>query len=98
MAVTSACVSDLKMISGDALRWFEPGDDVKYGFCSRCGGNMFFRSPGWPDRTFICAGTIDPPTGLQSVAITYASTASDYVELDTAKTLWPTDWPTDHDI
>lgn len=60
------------------LRWFHPVAEAGYGFCSRCGSSLFWRATALPDRLVICAGTLDPPTGLTTVRAWWVSEASDY--------------------
>ena len=42
----------------------------------RCSG----RAASTPDRLSICAGTLEPPTGLHTVEAWWVSEASDYHE------------------
>ena len=69
-------------------RWF-PVPGAEYGFCRTCGASLFWRADAWPDVLSICAGTLDPPTGLHTVQAWWVSQASDYFvradlpELDT---------------
>jgi hypothetical protein len=51
-----------------------------YGFCARCGSSLFWRGATIPHRISICAGTLDPPTGLRTVEAWWTSEASDYHE------------------
>ncbi len=82
MAATSADVEDLE-VAGDTLRWYDAAEGVQYGFCSRCGSTLFWRTARRPEVISIAAGTLTPPTGLKTVAAVYASYASDYHVLDT---------------
>ena len=41
-------------------------------------GRLFWKSDASPDRVSICAGTLDPPTGLRTVEAWWTSEASDY--------------------
>jgi hypothetical protein len=79
LAATSAAVDELS-IEDDAslLRWFFPVPEAGYGFCSRCGSSLFWQSAGDPSRRSICAGTLDPPTGLRTTEAWWVSQASDY--------------------
>ena len=83
MAATAAATSDLSIGEGP-LRWFDATDTVQYGFCGRCGSTMFWRSVDRPDTVSIAAGTLDPPTGLTTVAALFTAEASDYHRLDDA--------------
>lgn len=78
----SAALADEVAISGATLTWYAPSADVEYGFCSRCGSTLFWRSTSDPHLLSIAAGTLDPPTGLGTVAAIYTGHASDYHRLD----------------
>ena len=78
MAATAAATADLAVTDPeDRLRWFHPVPAAGYGFCSACGSSLFWRSED-EARTSICAGTLDPPTGLSTVQAWWVSQASDY--------------------
>lgn len=79
MAATSARRDDIDLgAGGSLLRWYFPVPEAGYGSCSRCGSSLFWQSAGDPDRWSICAGTLDPPTGLRTVQAWWTSEASDY--------------------
>jgi len=78
MAATAAAREDVHVDDPESLvTWFRPVPECGYAFCSRCGASLFWRGEGAADLS-ICAGTLDPPTGLQSVAAWWVSEASDY--------------------
>jgi hypothetical protein len=79
MAATSAELDDIDIQDADSLlRWFFPVPEAGYGFCSRCGSSLFWQSTAKPSRWSICAGTLDPPTGLETTRAIWISQASDY--------------------
>jgi hypothetical protein len=79
MAATNARADDVAITDPDAhLRWYDPVPGAGYGFCGRCGSSLFWRSSSAPDRIWICAGTLEPPTGLRTVEAWWTSEASDY--------------------
>ncbi len=92
MAATSCEYDDFSLLEGETLRWYHPADDpnVAYGFCEQCGGSLFWRvlepPPDGPypqtRRMWVCAGTLEPPTGLQTERVVWTATASDYHTLD----------------
>ena len=78
VAAANARVDDVAIADPEALlRWYEV-KEAAYGFCGRCGSSLFWRGAGTPDRISICAGTLDPPTGLRTVEAWWVSEASDY--------------------
>jgi hypothetical protein len=78
MAATSGAAADVDVVDPDErLGWFAvPG--AEYGFCRNCGGSLFWRAESTPEEISICAGTLDPPTGLTTVEAWWVSQASDY--------------------
>jgi len=79
LAATSADVADVAIDDAEGqLTWFEPVEEAAYGFCGRCGSSLFWQAASTPDRLSICAGTLDPPTGLRTVEAWWVSEASDY--------------------
>jgi hypothetical protein len=79
-AAYAACRSaDLVLVADGALRWYEDGDRHR-GFCAGCGASLFWRAAG-RETTSIAAGTIDPPTGLRTVAHIHVASAGDYYEV-----------------
>ena len=53
---------------------------VQRGFCSRCGGNLFWKpAPGV--ETYVTVGTLDRPTGLRLGEHIYVGSKSDFYEL-----------------
>lgn len=81
MAATATEVNDIE-ISGDTLSWYEAAPGVEYGFCGNCGSTLFWRSERRPELISIAAGTLTPPTGLETVAAIYKDYASDYHVFD----------------
>jgi hypothetical protein len=79
MAATSALVRGISIHDADSLlRWFFPVPEAGYAFCSRCGSSLFWRCAADPDRLSICAGTLEPPTGLRTTQAWWTVQASDY--------------------
>ena len=78
MAATSAELANFEFITSETLRWYEAGPGVFYGFCERCGSSLFWKNDQEPDRYSICAGTLDQPTGLETVKALWMSEFGDY--------------------
>jgi hypothetical protein len=79
MAATSAPLREISIQDADALlRWFFPVPEAGYAFCSRCGSSLFWRCASDPERLSICAGTLEPPTGLTTTQAWWTIQASDY--------------------
>lgn len=93
MAATAAATEDV-VIHGDTLIWYDATDQVQYGFCGRCGSTLFWRTERRPDLISIAAGTLTPPTGLETMAAIYADHGSDYHVLDVSIPTHGEDFPT----
>ena len=79
-AAYSACArADVAFVSDATLRWYDVGGRA-YGFCSECGGRLFWRADGRPTIS-IAAGTLEPPTGLRTAAHIYTRDHADYYEI-----------------
>jgi hypothetical protein len=79
LAATAARLEDISIEDADSLlRWFWPVPEAGYGFCSRCGSSLFWQSTAHPEVRSVCAGTLDPPTGLRTSEAWWVSQASDY--------------------
>ena len=73
---TSCAESELALLESGTLRWYV-ADERRRGFCTRCGGSLFWQADG--DRQIsIAAGTLDQPTGLATVAHIFVDSAGDY--------------------
>jgi hypothetical protein len=82
MAATNALAKDVVFDSDTSLRWYAPAPEptVEYGFCATCGSSLFWRVIG-SDRISICAGPLNPPTGLRTVSAWWLSESSDYADM-----------------
>ena len=80
VAAYAACArEDLAVEDPAALRWYADGDRER-GFCPACGASLFWRAAG-RRRVSIAAGTLDPPSGLRTVAQIFTGSRGDYYEL-----------------
>lgn len=79
-AMTSCAADKLKVLSDETLRWFQSSETVNRGFCSRCGGNVFWKQTGSPD-IYITAGTLDKPTGVRVAEHIFVASKSDFYDI-----------------
>jgi len=77
-AVKSA---DLAMTAEDGLTWYRSSDKARRGFCSVCGSSLFW-APQDLDYWAVSAGSLDPPTGLETVAHIFVADKGDYYDID----------------
>ncbi len=84
MAASACSPDDLTVEGEEQLRWYRPTEEpaVAYAFCAVCGSSLFWRSDSAPDSISICAGTLDPPTGIVTDLALFGAEASDYHRLD----------------
>ena len=78
MAAAGSATADLVVEDPAGLLTWYPVDGAAYAFCRRCGSSLFWRGTASPESTSICAGTLDPPTGLVTTEAWWTSEASDY--------------------
>jgi len=63
------------------LKWYKSSEIGRRGFCSECGGTLFYE-PANKDYIAIAAGTLDSPTGLKTHIQIHVNSAGDYYEID----------------
>jgi hypothetical protein len=80
VAATSCAAEDLTLVSEGTLAWYQSSDAAERGFCTRCGGNLFWR-PSSGSSISITAGSVDPPTRLRVAEHIYVGSKSDYYEI-----------------
>jgi hypothetical protein len=84
MAATNAPQSAVRLTADETLRWYRSSDIAERGFCSRCGGNLFWRRlPPHVETISIAAGTLDGPvTGLRIREHIWVGDKLDYYVLE----------------
>jgi hypothetical protein len=80
-AYTAVPKSAFRLVETLGLKWFRSSDKARRGFCSECGGSVFWERLE-SDRMFIAAGTLDGLTGVKTVEQVYVRDASDYYVID----------------
>jgi len=83
-AYTSAGLDGLQLVQDGGLQWYDSVSDetpnVRRGFCRECGSSLFWHPLG-QDAIAIAAGSLDAPTGLETIAHLWTSRRGDYYEL-----------------
>jgi len=77
VAATRVNLADFELIDDSTLHWYDSSQEVRRGFCRKCGGNLFWQNH-CRDTISIMAGTLDAPTGLATIDNIYTDDASDY--------------------
>lgn len=68
-------------LKGDKnLTWYAATDEAKRGFCKHCGSLLFWKRDG-TDHTAVMAGSLESPTGLQTIAHIFTEFKGDYYEI-----------------
>ncbi len=80
-AMTSAPSANIELTASDRLVWYRSSDTAERGFCSGCGGNLFWKLAG-RDAISITAGTLDAPTHLAVEQHIFVADKSDYYTID----------------
>jgi hypothetical protein len=81
LAATEAPKAALRLERADTLRWYRSSPSAERGFCSTCGGNLFWRADAG-ETVSITAGTLDTPTGLKLAEHIFVADKSDYYTLN----------------
>ncbi len=83
-AYTSVAFKDLAFVEDRGLKWYASVTDetpnVYRGFCAECGASLFWH-PRDRDVISIAAGSLDEPTGLQTIGHVWTSQIADYYEI-----------------
>jgi hypothetical protein len=82
-AYTAAPKNALTIVESRGLKWYASSEKARRGFCSECGGTLFY-DPLQKDHVSIAAGTLDPPTGLKTTLQIFVAHRGDYYEIDPA--------------
>ena len=76
-AFTATRSENLVLTESEGLRWYRSSATARRGFCEICGSSLFWeRAPG--ERVSIAAGTLEVPTGLETVAHVFVEDPGDY--------------------
>lgn len=76
-AFTATRPQDLVLTGSVGLRWYRSSSTARRGFCGDCGSSLFWE-PASGERISIAAGTLDLPTGLETVAHVFVEDCGDY--------------------
>ena len=83
-AYTSVAFEAFEIVDGRGLKWFRSTTDetpnVYRGFCAECGSSLFWH-PRDQKTISVAAGSLDEPTGLNTIGHVWTSQISDYYEI-----------------
>lgn len=72
--------SNLAITKDTGLAWYTTSDVARRGFCRECGSSLFWE-PFDQDATGIIAGSLDQPTGIETIGHIFAGEKADYYEI-----------------
>ncbi len=78
---SKALKTDLNIVNDQGLSWYETSSIARRGFCRECGSSLFWE-PFDQDATGIVAGSIDSPTGLQTIGHIFVEEKSDFYAIN----------------
>jgi hypothetical protein len=80
VAMTRLPLQNFRLDKSETLKWYRSSNEAERGFCTRCGGNLFWKPTG-KNLISITAGTLDQPTGLKLRENIFTEFAGDYYEI-----------------
>ena len=79
-AHSKARKANIAILEDKGLAWYATSERARRGFCRQCGSNLFWEPVG-QDATGILAGTLDQPTGLNTMGHIFVAEKSDFTDL-----------------
>jgi len=76
-AHTKARKVNIRITEAAGLAWFKTSDVARRGFCKECGSSLFWE-PFEFDATGILAGSLDGPTGLETIGHIFVGEKCDF--------------------
>jgi len=80
VAATRIKDDGITLIGDEHLTWFSASDDAKRGFCKHCGSVLFWKRNN-TDVTAVMAGSLEAPTGLETISHIFTESKGDYYEI-----------------
>ena len=79
-AHSKARKANIAILEDKGLAWYATSERARRGFCRQCGSNLFWE-PAGQDATGIVAGTLDQPTGLETMGHIFTAEKPDFYDL-----------------
>ncbi|HJM50620.1 MAG TPA: GFA family protein [Alphaproteobacteria bacterium] len=80
--------ADLSFEDESGLTWYRSSDQASRGFCSVCGGRLFYRQHESPFIA-VAAGSLDQPSGLATIGHIFTADAADYYAIPADQKQYP---------
>jgi hypothetical protein len=79
-ASTNVALEKLTLRGADNLTWFQSSETVRRGFCSTCGGFLFWDSAGRRSLA-VAMGAFETPTDTRLAMHIYVADKGDYYDI-----------------
>lgn len=79
-AHSKAKKSSISITEARGLNWYRSSKIARRGFCQECGSSLFWQ-PDEQDATGILAGSLDQPTGLNTMGHIFVGDKADFYEI-----------------
>lgn len=79
-AHSKAKKADITLTEAAGLKWYATSERARRGFCGDCSSTLFWE-PVAQDATGIVAGTLDRPTGLETIGHIFVGEKADFCAL-----------------
>ncbi len=70
----------IAVVEGRGLKWYASSARARRGFCGECGSSLFWEPVDQPG-TGILAGTLDQPSGLETIGHIFLAEKCDFTEV-----------------
>jgi len=80
VAATRINNDSIEINGEEHLTWFAASSDAKRGFCKHCGSLLFWRRTS-SETTAVMAGSLEAPTGLETISHIFTEFKGDYYEI-----------------
>ena len=80
-AHSKARKENITLTKDEGLTWYKISEAARRGFCRKCGSGLFWEQFS-QDAMGIIAGSLETPTGLETIGHIFVSEKSDFYEID----------------
>jgi|TARA_B100000315_G_scaffold214890_1_gene213722 hypothetical protein len=80
--------AELTVEDESAVTWYRSSDVARRGFCSICGGRLFYH-PHESPFIGVAAGSLDQPSGLGTIGHVFTDDAADYYTIAADEKQYP---------
>lgn len=77
---SQAAWENIRLTGEESLTWYRSSGKARRGFCRICGSSLFWEPVG-TGRVSFTAGSLDQPTGLETVRHIFVADKGDYYEI-----------------